>query len=79
MKTHCKHGHLRTPENLDKRGACKTCKGIWQRANADPLGQRAKTRYYSHPDDWRRYKALRRIWPVLRKIQPEVLTPAALV
>jgi hypothetical protein len=25
MKTHCKRGHPRTPENVDKKGACKLC------------------------------------------------------
>ena len=25
MKTHCKRGHPRVPENLDTKGSCKTC------------------------------------------------------
>ena len=26
MKTHCKRGHPRTPENTDKKGSCKICR-----------------------------------------------------
>lgn len=25
MKTHCKRGHLRSPDNVSSRGSCKTC------------------------------------------------------
>jgi len=32
MKTHCLHGHLRTPENLDTNGSCKTCKVLQGKA-----------------------------------------------
>lgn len=24
-KTHCKNGHARTPENVQKNGECRTC------------------------------------------------------
>jgi group I intron endonuclease len=27
--THCKYGHPRTPENVDARRTCKTCKSLW--------------------------------------------------
>ena len=28
FKEFCVHGHARTPDNLDKKGACKTCQRI---------------------------------------------------
>lgn len=31
-KTHCKHGHARTPANTDKRGACRVCVRLRQAA-----------------------------------------------
>lgn len=44
-KTHCKHGHSRVPENLDKRGACKICRDL--RYNLWAL---------EHPDDIKTHK-----------------------
>ena len=44
MKTHCKRGHLRTPENLYKSGTCKACNNSlaeeWRKAH--PRISRAK-------------------------------------
>ena len=35
--THCKNGHARTPENVDKWGTCKTCSNLksieWKKRN----------------------------------------------
>ncbi len=31
LKTHCKYGHERTPENVTTQGACRTCYRIWDR------------------------------------------------
>lgn len=43
MKTHCVHGHPRTPDNVSSSGACKAC---WSRKN------RTENRKYAtcHPD-----------------------------
>src|ERR1700674_1431766 len=32
MKTHCKHGHPRVPENVNKSGGCKECQRIFASA-----------------------------------------------
>ncbi len=32
-KTHCLHGHPRTPENLTKAGSCKTCVKEWNKTS----------------------------------------------
>ena len=50
-KTHCKHGHERTPENIDKYGGCKSCDREAHRARlADPdrnarINARRRERY----------------------------------
>ncbi len=31
LKTHCKYGHERTPENLTAKSSCRTCYRIWDR------------------------------------------------
>lgn len=45
-KTHCVHGHLRTPENITASGACRTCKRIARKAyKKTPKGRASHLRY----------------------------------
>lgn len=79
MKTHCKRGHPRTPENVKRNRGCRLCEAarnaLWQRAHAELIAARARNRHHAHPEDWRRYAARRRLWPVLEGEQPETVVP----
>lgn len=46
FKTHCKHGHARTPENVTESGGCIICKRRYQR----DYWLRQKGRIHNEPD-----------------------------
>lgn len=53
IKTHCKNGHLRVPENLSKHRGCKICRNNQQRERwqENPEKYREATRNYMRKRD----------------------------
>jgi hypothetical protein len=50
----CSNGHLKTPENVDKRNRCKICyhtsHKIWRAKNKDKKNQDSKEYYYNNKE-----------------------------
>lgn len=50
MKTHCKYGHARTPENVEKSYNCRTCQQVRRRTHyaTEQCKQHKRTPHYRH-------------------------------
>lgn len=58
LKSHCKNGHARTPDNVDSSGACRICKRENAVKNYDPDKQKVKTdqRKAENPEKFKEYE-----------------------
>ena len=55
----CKRGHVRSPENVGKRGECKICKTIWRQENPEKAILAVRRWEQNNPEKARLIKAKR--------------------